>query len=95
MKVTRLENTGTAAKFNIELSRGRGEFMISLSSTLCNIVWQLPDDAAKLDAATQMAEAIVGRHDPAEPFKSKYIFGDHNTEDTLEKTVQWLRRNRL
>lgn len=93
MKITRLDTTGTAAKFKVELSRGRGEFMISLSFTLCNIAWQLPDDDSKLEAATQMATAIVGRHDPSLPFKSKYIFGDHNTEDTLEKTVQWLHRN--
>jgi hypothetical protein len=92
MKVTRLETTGTAAKFQVELARGRGEFMISLSFTLCNL-WQLADDDAKLDAAKQMAEAIVGRHDPNAAFKPKYIFGDHNTQATLEATVQWLRRN--
>jgi hypothetical protein len=91
MKVTRLTNAGTAAKFQVEPAR-RGMFMVSLSYTLCN-VWQLLDDQDKLDAATQIAAAIVGRHDPNEPLKDKYIFGDHNTEDTLEKTVQWLHRN--
>jgi hypothetical protein len=95
MNITRLDTTGTAAKFQIVLSRGRGEFMLSLSATLCNLVWKLSDDDAKLDAATQMASAIVGRHDPNEAFRDKYIFGDHNTEDTLEKTVQHLHRTAI
>lgn len=92
MKITPLENTGTSAKYIVELSRGRSGFMISLSSTLCNVVWQVTSDEAKLDAATRMAEAIVGRHNPATPFRDKYIFGDHNSEDSLEKMVAYLKR---
>jgi hypothetical protein len=93
MKITRLETSGTAAKFQIELSRGRGEIMLSLSYTLWHDVWHLLDDDAKLDAATRMANALIGRHDPNEPFKPKYIFGDHNTQETLEATVLWLNKN--
>lgn len=73
----------------------RGDFMIALSHTLCRVKWQLADDQAELDAVTQMASAIVGRHDPNMPFKPKYIFADHNTEDTLEATVKYLHRNQV
>lgn len=93
MKITVLPKTGTAAKFMVH--NQRGDFMIALSSTLCRIKWQLADEQAELDAATQMASAIVGRHDPAMPFKPKYIFADHNTEDTLEDTVKYLHRNQV
>ena len=95
MKIVPLENTGNSAKFEVTLSKQRGGFMVSLSYTLCNTVWKLQDDKAKLDAATQMADAIVGRHDPNEPFKPKYIFGDHNSEDTLEKMIQYLKKNAI
>lgn len=95
MKITPIPKTGNSAKFAITLSRQRGEFMISLSSTLCRTAWQLADEAAELDAATQMADAIVGRHNPLLPFKDKYIFSTHNTEDTLEKTVAYLKRNQI
>jgi hypothetical protein len=95
MKITPLEKTGNSAKFHVILAKQRGEFMISLSSTLCNIVWQLHDDQATLDAATQLAEAIVSRHDYSQPFKEKYIFGDHNTEETLEAMVKHLRRHAI
>jgi hypothetical protein len=93
MKITVLPKTGTAAKFMIH--NQRGDFMIALSSTLCRVKWQLADEQAELDAATQMAQAIVGRQDPALPFKPKYIFGDHNTEDTLESMVKYLHKNQL
>jgi hypothetical protein len=94
MKITQLPKTGTSAKFTITLSKQRGTFLLSLSATLCR-AWQLADEAAELDAATQMAEAIVGRHNPELPFRDKYIFGDHNTEDTLDKTVAYLKRNAI
>ena len=95
MKVTRMPTTGTAAKFTATLTRGRGEFMLSLSYTLVHTVWQLPDEAAELDVATQMAEAIVGRHNPKFPLKDKYIFGDHNSEPTPEQMVAYLKRTQL
>ena len=95
MIITRLDTTGSSAKFQVTLAKGRGEFMLSFSYTLCHATWKLADAAAELDAATQVAEAIVSRHDPKERFKEKYIFGDHNTEATLDATVQFLRRNRI
>ncbi len=95
MKVTPLAKTGNSSKFIITLSRGRGEFMLSLSYTLCHGVWQLPDESAILDAATKMAEAIVGRHDPSIPFKEKYIFGDHNTAPTVDAAVAYLKKNAI
>jgi hypothetical protein len=95
MKITPLPKTGTAAKFTATLSKGRGEFMISLSYTLVHKVWELEGEAAALDAATRMAEAIVGRHNPKFPLKDKYIFGDHNTEPTLDQTVAYLKRTEI
>jgi hypothetical protein len=95
MKITPLAKTGNSAKFEVVLTKQRGEFLISLSYTLCHLVWKLDGVDAELSAATQMAEAIVSRHDPKQPFKEKYIFGDHNTETTLDATVQYLRRTRI
>lgn len=95
MKITPLEKTGNSSKFTITLSKGRGTFLLSLSYTLCHTVWQLTDEATIQDVATQMAEAIVGRHDPSEPFKSKYIFGDHNTPATVEATLAYLKKTAI
>jgi hypothetical protein len=95
MKITPLEKTGNSSKFIITLSRSRGEFMLSLSYTLCHTVWQLPDESAILEVATKMAEAIVGRHDPETPFKEKYIFGDHNTAPTVDEALAYLKKNAI
>jgi hypothetical protein len=92
MQITRAATTGTSAKFIVQLSKGRGEFMLSFSSTLLRMVWDLPDQAAELDAATRIADAIVGRHDPAIPFPKIYVFGDHNSEDTVDKMVARLKK---
>jgi hypothetical protein len=90
MKITPLPRTGTSAKFIVTTKRG--EFMISLSRTLYEEKWGLGTGQEQLDAATKMAEAIVGRHDPALPFKLKYIFADHNTEPTVKDTVAYLNK---
>lgn len=95
MRITILPKTGNSAKFQVVLTKDRGEFMLSLSYTLCHKVWELEDEAAELAAATQMAEAIVSRHDPAAAYREKYIFGDHNARPTLDATVQYLRRVRI
>jgi hypothetical protein len=91
MKVIALPQTGNSAKFEVQTARGVS-FVLAFSHTLRTKVWQLPDADAELTAATQVAEAIVGRHDPKLPFKSKYIFAEHNTEPTLEATVKYLHR---
>jgi hypothetical protein len=95
MRITTLPKTGNSAKFQVVLAKDRGEFMLSLSYTLCHVVWRLEDAAAELAAATQIAEAIVSRHDPATPYREKYIFGDHNSQPTLDAAVQYLRRVRV
>jgi hypothetical protein len=95
MQIIVLPKTGNSAKFQVTLAKDRGEFMLSLSYTLCHTVWRLQDEAAELAAATQIAEALVSRHDPAAPYREKYIFGDHNSRPTLDATVQYLRRVRI
>lgn len=91
MKVTALPQTGNSAKFEIQTAKG-GSFVLAFSFTLRTKIWQLLDADAELAAAKQIAEAIVGRHDPKLPFKSKYIFAEHNTQPTLDATVKYLHR---
>lgn len=91
MKVIPMPLTGNSAKFEVQTAKG-GSFVLAFSFTLRTKVWQLPDAEAELAAATQVAEAIVGRHDPKLPFKSKYIFAEHNTQSTLDATVKYLHR---
>lgn len=92
MKIAPLPRTGTSAKFIV--NNKRGDFMISLSRTLYE-KWELHTADQQLEAATQMASAIVGRHDPKLPFKDKYVFAEHNTEPTLEATVSRLHKYAL
>lgn len=94
MIVAQLPKTGGSSKFLVTVNK-RGDFVIALSRTLCSIVWQLQTPEAELDAAKQMADAIVGRHDPALPFKDKYIFAEHNSEPTLDAMVKRLRKVQL
>jgi hypothetical protein len=94
MKVTIIPATGTSAKFTVSVQK-RGEFMISLSRTLYETKWGITTPEAQLEAVTRMATAIVGRHDPQLPFKDKYIFGDHNTEATLDAMVKYLQKVQL
>ncbi|MEO8105511.1 MAG: hypothetical protein ABI602_04215 [Candidatus Saccharibacteria bacterium] len=91
MTVTALPNSGNSSKFLVAVAK-RGEFVVALSSTLCHSIWKLADAAAELDAGQQVAEALVSRHDPKLPFKKVYVFGEHNTEPTLQGAVKYLRR---
>lgn len=93
MKVTELPRTGTSAKFLVETKRGN--FLIALSATLCQVKWNICESDVQLEAATQMAEAIVGRHNPELPFKDKYVFADHNTEVKFEDMLKYLRKTQL
>lgn len=91
MNVTALPKSGNSSKFLVAVTK-RGEFVIALSYTLCNAIWKLADAAAELDAGKQVAEALVSRHDPKLPFKKVYVFGEHNSEPTLQGAVKYLRR---
>jgi hypothetical protein len=91
MIVTPLPQTGNSSKFQVSVAK-RGTFVLTFSFTLRSKIWQLPDAEAELAAARQIAEAIIGRHDPKMPFKDKYILGEHNTEPTLLATLKLLHR---
>jgi hypothetical protein len=90
MTVTPLESTGNSAKFNVVTKRGA--FIVSISSTMRNLIWQLPDAKATRVLATELAEAIVSRHDPQTPFKKIYVFAEHNSDPSAEKEVQRIRK---
>ena len=93
MKITPLTRTGTSAKYTV--STKRGDFMLSLARTLYEDKWGLRTEDEQLEAATRMAEAIVGRHDPKFPFAAKYIFAVHNTEATVNDMVTYLHKHAL
>jgi hypothetical protein len=95
MKIVPLDSTGNSSKYVVELSKGRGQFLLSFSYTLVNVVWQLKTDEAKFAAAERIAQAIVGRHNPDVAFKDKYIFGDHNSQKTVDEMVLYLNKNAL
>ena len=90
MIVTLMPTSGNSSKFHVAAKRG--EFNLALSFTLRTKIWELTDPAAELAAAQDLAEAIVSRHDPAQPFKPLYIFAEHTVQPTLEQTVQQIRR---
>lgn len=90
MTVTPLPKTGNSSKFKVVAKRG--EFVVALSYTLRTKVWELGDADAELMAANELAEAIVSRHDPAQPFKPLYIFAEHNSEPNLNTTIQHIRK---
>jgi hypothetical protein len=90
MTVTTIQSAGNSSKFRVVTKRG--EFIIAMSFTLRTKIWVLADPAAELTAANELAEAIVSRHDPLLPFKSLYIFAEHNSEPTLERAIQQIRK---
>lgn len=90
MTVTPIISNGNSSKFIVTTKQG--EFNMALSYTLRTKIWELADAEAELLAAKELAEAIVSRHDPALPFKLLYIFAEHNCEPSLQKTVQYIRR---
>jgi hypothetical protein len=90
MEVTALPAAGNSSKFQVTTKRG--EFTMALSFTLRTKIWELADAKAELSAAHQLAEAIVSRHDPSLPFRPLYIFAEHNSEPSLEKSVQQIRK---
>ncbi len=65
---------------------------MALSYTLRSRVWGLAGAEAELSAAKELSEAIVSRHDPTLDFKALYIFAEHNTEPSLDKAVQRIRK---
>jgi len=94
MLVVPLPQAGNSSKFEVTIAK-RGSFVIAMSFTLRTKVWALEDAEAELAAAKRIAEAIVGRHDPKFPFKSKYIFAEHNTQPTLDATVKYLHKTAI
>jgi hypothetical protein len=90
MKVSALASPGNSSKFQVVTKRG--EFVVALSFTLRTKVWELADAEAELSAASQLAEAIVSRHDPALPLQPLYIFAEHTCEPTLAKEIQQIRK---
>jgi hypothetical protein len=93
MNVVPLQHTGNSSKFQI--TTAKSNFILAFSFTLRTKIWQLSDADEELKAAQQIAEAIVGRHDPKLPFKSTYALGEHNTEPTLQATVKYLHRTAI
>lgn len=93
MTVSVIQSSGNSSKFRVVSKRG--EFVIAMSFTLRTKVWALSDADAELSAASELAEAIVSRHDPLLPFKPLYIFAEHNSEPTLEKSIQQIRKHGL
>jgi hypothetical protein len=91
MTITVLPSTGNSSKFHAITKNG--EFNLALSFTLRTKIWKLTDAAAELRAAQEIIEAIVSRHDPALPFKELYILAEHNTQPTLQQTIQQIRKS--
>lgn len=91
MTITPITTTGNSSKFNVVTKRGA--FTIAFSFTLRTKIWNLAGADAERAAATEIAEAIVSRHDPALPFKSLYIFAEHNTETSLSECIKRIRKN--
>ena len=92
MTITPIVHPGNSSKFHIVTKRG--EFDIALSFTLRTKLWQITDIEI-LSIATELAEAIVSRHNPELPFKKLYIFAEHNVQPTYEQTLQYIRKNGL
>lgn len=90
MTVSAIQTTGNSSKFKV-VSKS-GEFTIALSFTLRTKIWLLADAEAELSAASELAEAIVSRHDPSLPFKQVYVFAEHNSEPSLGEAVQKIRK---
>ncbi|MET1033607.1 MAG: hypothetical protein ABWX94_03845 [Candidatus Saccharimonadales bacterium] len=91
MTISALPSTGNSSKFHVVSKNG--EFNLALSFTLRTKIWQLPDPIAELSAATELAEAIVSRHNPKLPFKELYVFAEHNTLADYAQTVSQIRKN--
>lgn len=94
MNVLALPQVGNSSKFQVQTAKG-ASFVIALSFTLRTKIWGLQSPELELAAATQIAEAIIGRHDPKQPFRAKYIFAEHNTQPTLDATIKYLHRTAL
>lgn len=90
MHISALTPTGNSSKFHVETKSAA--FDLALSFTLRKKIWQLDDEAAELSAASELAEAIVSRHDPATPFKTLYVLAEHNTLPTVTATVASIRQ---
>jgi hypothetical protein len=90
MIVTALSAKGNSSKFQVVTKRG--EFVVALSFTLRTKIWQLADAPEELRVATELAEAIVSRHDPAQPFRSIYVFAEHNSPPTYTASLAQLRK---
>lgn len=90
IQVVKRDEIGNSSKFQVATKKG--EFTVTLSYTLRTKIWKLADADAELSAARELAEAIVSRHDPALPFKTLYIFAEHNSEATLAETVHYIRK---
>ena len=91
MKLTRLENNGNSAKFRATTKNG--EFIIALSFTLRTKIWNLTDPETELKIASELAEAIVSRHDHTHPFQKIYVFAEHNIDSDFSVALKKIRKH--
>lgn len=91
MIVTALPQTGNSSKFHVVTKRG--EFDVALSYTLRTKVWELASADSELEAAKELSEAIVSRHNPKFPFNKIYIFAEHNCDPSLQTMVNKIRKH--
>ncbi len=92
MKVIPITHAGNSSKFHVTTKNG--EFTIAISFTLRTKIWNLPDDSI-IAVGSELAEAIVSRHDPKLPFQKIYIFAEHNSEPDIKQAIQKIRKHGL
>lgn len=91
MNVIALETAGNSSKFQVTTKSS--EFVIAISFTLRTQIWLLADADAELAAASDLAEAIVSRHDHSLPFPKLYIFAEHTADPSLATELQRIRKH--
>lgn len=91
MKVTRIDHSGNSAKFLVVAKKG--EFTVAISFTLRTKIWMLAGTDQELEVASELAEAIVSRHDPKLPFRKVYVFGEHNVSASADETIAKIRKH--
>lgn len=69
------------------------QITVGLSPTLLNGEWGIPE-ADENNALLAVGRVIIASHDYSRPLESEYMYTTDNAETSLDRMLDWIKRNR-
>ena len=71
------------------------EVVFGITPTLLNGVWNIVGKDNEDEALLEIGRVIIANHDYSKPLESQYLFTSDNSERSIDRMLDWLKRNKL